>query len=87
MSAELGVPAHEDYRELLGRVDAVSIVTPTPQHFPVARAFLEAGEAREIGFANQLAAPEDLMEAAYAEARAAELSGVSPGIPVLQGGE
>ena len=43
VGAELGVPAHADYRELLGRVDAVSIVTPTPQHFTVARAFLEAG--------------------------------------------
>jgi predicted dehydrogenase len=43
VSAELGVPGHADYRELLGRVDAVSIVTPTPQHFAVAKAFLEAG--------------------------------------------
>ena len=43
VSAELGVPAHADYRELLGRVDAVSIVTPTPQHFVVAKEFLEAG--------------------------------------------
>jgi predicted dehydrogenase len=43
VSAELGVPGHADYRELLGRVDAVSIVTPTPQHFSVAMAFLEAG--------------------------------------------
>ena len=32
-----------DYRELLGQVDAVSIVTPTTLHFDVARAFLEAG--------------------------------------------
>jgi predicted dehydrogenase len=43
VAAELGVPGHADYRELLGRVDAVSIVTPTPLHFPVALAFLEAG--------------------------------------------
>ena len=43
VSAELGVTAHADYRDLLGRVDAVSIVTPTPQHFSVAKAFLEAG--------------------------------------------
>ena len=32
-----------DYRELLGQVDAVSIVTPTTLHFEVARDFLEAG--------------------------------------------
>ena len=43
VSAELRVPAHADYRELLGRVDAVSIVTPTPYHFSVAKEFLEAG--------------------------------------------
>jgi predicted dehydrogenase len=43
VGAELGVPAHADYRELLGRVDAVSIVTPTPSHFAVAKEFLEAG--------------------------------------------
>jgi predicted dehydrogenase len=43
VGAELGVAAYADYRELLGRVDAVSVVTPTPQHFSVAKAFLEAG--------------------------------------------
>jgi len=32
-------------------------------------AFLEAAEAKEIGYANQLVAPEALMDAAYAEAR------------------
>lgn len=40
---ELGVPAHADYRELLGRVDAVSIATPTPLHYEIAAAFLESG--------------------------------------------
>jgi predicted dehydrogenase len=43
VGAELKVAAHEDYRELLGKVDAVSIVTPTPSHFEVAKAFLEGG--------------------------------------------
>jgi predicted dehydrogenase len=43
VGAELGVAAYADHRELLGRVDAVSIVTPTPQHFAVAREFLETG--------------------------------------------
>jgi predicted dehydrogenase len=43
VAAELQVAAHEDYRELLGKVDAVSIVTPTPSHYEVAKAFLEAG--------------------------------------------
>jgi predicted dehydrogenase len=43
VAAELKVPAHADYRELLGKVDAVSIVTPTPLHYEVAKAFLESG--------------------------------------------
>ena len=43
VAAELGVAAFADYRDLLGRVDAVSIVTPTQLHFPIARDFLEAG--------------------------------------------
>jgi predicted dehydrogenase len=32
-----------DYRELLGRVDAVSIVVPTTRHFDVSREFLNRG--------------------------------------------
>jgi predicted dehydrogenase len=39
----LGVEAISDHRELLDRVDAVSIAVPTPQHYPVARDFLKAG--------------------------------------------
>jgi predicted dehydrogenase len=43
VGAELGVRATTDYRELLGQVDAVSVVTPTPTHHAIARDFLEAG--------------------------------------------
>jgi predicted dehydrogenase len=43
LAAELGVEALADHRELLGRVDAVSVVTPTPTHFEIAKAFLDAG--------------------------------------------
>lgn len=43
VAKELGARPLEDYRELLGRVDAVSVVTPTPAHFPIARHFLSAG--------------------------------------------
>jgi predicted dehydrogenase len=32
-----------DYRQLLGKVDAVSVVTPTPAHFEIAEAFLASG--------------------------------------------
>jgi predicted dehydrogenase len=43
LAAELGVPVHADHRELLGRVDAVSVATPTALHHPIARDFLLAG--------------------------------------------
>ncbi len=42
-ASELGVQALADYRALLGKVDAVSIVTPTALHFAIARDFLQAG--------------------------------------------
>ncbi|MDE2348283.1 MAG: Gfo/Idh/MocA family oxidoreductase [Gammaproteobacteria bacterium] len=43
VAAESGVAAYADYRDLLGRVDAVSVVTPTPTHQEIAAAFLDAG--------------------------------------------
>jgi predicted dehydrogenase len=43
VAAELKTRAVGDYRELLGGVDAVSVVTPTPEHFAIARDFLECG--------------------------------------------
>ena len=43
VAAEVRTRAVADYRELLGQVDAVSVVTPTPAHFGIADAFLDAG--------------------------------------------
>jgi predicted dehydrogenase len=43
VGTEVGARGLADYRELLGKVDAVSVVTPTPSHFPITRDFLEAG--------------------------------------------
>ena len=43
VAAEVRTHAVADYRELLGKVDAVSVVTPTPAHFAIADAFLDAG--------------------------------------------
>jgi predicted dehydrogenase len=43
VAGEVGSRAVADYRELLGKVDAVSVVTPTPAHFEIADAFLAAG--------------------------------------------
>jgi predicted dehydrogenase len=43
VAKELGTRALADHRELIGNVDAVSVVTPTPAHFGITRDFLDAG--------------------------------------------
>ncbi len=43
IAAMHGVEPVSDYRELFGRVDAVSIATPPASHFAVARDFIEHG--------------------------------------------
>jgi predicted dehydrogenase len=43
VAAELSTAPLADHRELLGKVDAVSVVTTTPAHFAIARDFLDAG--------------------------------------------
>jgi predicted dehydrogenase len=43
VAAEVGCRAVADFREVLGDVDAVSIATPTPAHFDIARECLERG--------------------------------------------
>ena len=40
---ELGTVYYEDPRELIGKVEAVSIATPTSTHYKVAKEFLKAG--------------------------------------------
>ena len=43
VAADLGTQAVGDYRKLIGKVDAVSVVVPTPAHFEIAEAFLGSG--------------------------------------------
>lgn len=43
VAEELGVPHHQDYRDLLGQVDLVSVAVPTVAHYGVASACLNAG--------------------------------------------
>lgn len=43
IAEQLNAKAFTDYHELIGKVDAVSIVVPTQQHYAVAKTFLEAG--------------------------------------------
>jgi len=41
ISQSLNVPGYTDYRELFGKVDAVSIATPTKLHYAIAEDFLK----------------------------------------------
>ncbi|MFC1857989.1 Gfo/Idh/MocA family oxidoreductase [Thermodesulfobacteriota bacterium] len=41
IAGQVGTKAYQDYRDLIGRVDAVSIVVPTPLHFSVSKDFIE----------------------------------------------
>ena len=43
IAAELGVEAFGDYKDLFGKIDAVSIVTPTTLHHKIAKEFLCQG--------------------------------------------
>ena len=43
VAAETGCRAVADYRDILGEVEAVSIATPTPLHYPIAQQCLERG--------------------------------------------
>ncbi|SMC27816.1 hypothetical protein SAMN02746041_03092 [Desulfacinum hydrothermale DSM 13146] len=43
VAERLGCRAAADFRDILGQVDAVSIATPTPSHFAIAKDCLQAG--------------------------------------------
>ena len=43
LSKELGIKGFKDYRQLLGKVDAASIVVPTKDHYNISKDFLESG--------------------------------------------
>jgi predicted dehydrogenase len=43
VAAELGVPVINDYRELAGKVDAVTIASTTRTHYEIAKFFLQNG--------------------------------------------
>jgi len=43
LSAQYETAAFEDYHDLIGKVDVVSVAVPTPLHFAVTRDLLEAG--------------------------------------------
>ena len=43
VSKELGVEGFKDYHQLLGRIDAASIVVPTKDHYSISKDFLKSG--------------------------------------------
>ncbi|HLD29647.1 MAG TPA: Gfo/Idh/MocA family oxidoreductase [bacterium] len=43
IARNLGVPYVKNYEEIISRVEAVSIVTPTPTHYEIAKRLLEKG--------------------------------------------
>ncbi len=63
-----GAPARQDYRDIIGAVDAVTIAVPTEQHRDVALPFLEHGVAVlvEKPMARSLQEAEELVAAARA---------------------
>ncbi len=67
----LEVPAFQDYRELLGRVDGVSVAVPTHLHAPIARDCLERGidVLVEKPLAETLKEAEDLTDLAVQRGR------------------
>ncbi len=66
VAAECGCRAFADYRELVGQVDAVSIVVPTSHHHEVARYCIEQGVdiLLEKPMTTTLAEADDLLAAA-----------------------
>ena len=68
-AAELGVPLFKDYRDLAGKVEAVSIATPTCTHHAIAKFFLEHGihTLIEKPITLELAQADELIELARAK--------------------
>jgi predicted dehydrogenase len=66
ISSELEVSGFTDYRQLFGKVDAVSIAVPTKQHYEIARQFLLQGihTLVEKPFTSTLAEADSLIETA-----------------------
>ncbi|GIW70991.1 MAG: UDP-N-acetylglucosamine 3-dehydrogenase [Planctomycetota bacterium] len=79
------VPAYTEAEALLGRVDAVSIATPTESHYEVGRLFLEAGVAAliEKPLARTLEEAQALCRAARASGAALQVGHIERFNPAL----
>ncbi len=82
-----GVPAYADHRELIGKVDAVSVVVPTKLHREVAGDFLEHGVdvLVEKPIARTSADGQALVDLAKAHGRVLQVGHVERFNPALRG--
>ncbi len=66
VAEKIKAQAYADYHKLIGKVQAVSIVVPTDQHYAIAKDFLQAGcdVLLEKPMANSLAEADDLLTTA-----------------------
>ena len=89
VAREVGTRPHADYRELLGQVDAVSVVTPTPEHAPIASAFLAAGAhvLVEKPITTSVAEAEALIRVAHERGRVLQVGHLERFNPVVLGAE
>ena len=90
VARETGCRAEADWRALLGKVDLVSIATPTPYHYEVAKAFLEAGAhvLVEKPITTTVAEAKDLIAVAAANGRLLQvghLERFNPAVLALDG--
>ncbi len=83
---EVGAPQVVDYRDLLDKVDAVSVVVPTEGHFQVARDFLDAGAdvLVEKPFTTTLDQADDLIDLAGRKNRIIQVGHLERFNPVVQ---
>jgi predicted dehydrogenase len=89
VGTELGVPALADYHDLLGKVDAVSVVTHTPAHFAVAADFLRAGAhvLVEKPITETVEQAEELIALAAAQQRVLQVGHLERFNPVIRAAE
>ncbi len=90
VAGKLGTKGFNDYRELIGKVDAVSIVVPTVSHFEVARDFLSNGVhiLLEKPITSSLEEAEELISIAHAKnavLQVGHLERFNPVIMALEG--
>jgi predicted dehydrogenase len=86
VAESVGARAFDDYRDLIGRVDAVSVAVPTALHREVAGAFLDAGIATlvEKPIAVSLAEAEDLVGLAESRGAVLQVGHIERFNPALQ---